>query len=55
MGQAAIENRDWKEALSVFRQAVEMFPEEPLAHFKLAQAIALCAEDQALCQDLDIE
>ena len=54
MGQAAIENRDWKEALSVFRQAVEMFPEEPLAHFKLAQAIALCAEDQALCQDLDI-
>ncbi len=54
MGQAAIESRDWKEALSVFRQAVEMFPEEPLAHFKLAQALELCAEDQALCQDLDI-
>jgi tetratricopeptide (TPR) repeat protein len=55
MGQAAIESRDWKEALSVFRQAVEMFPEEPLAHFKLAQTIVLCAEDQALCQDLEIE
>lgn len=54
MGQAAIESRSWQEALSVFRQAVEMFPEEPLAHFKLAQALVLCAEDQALCQDLEI-
>jgi tetratricopeptide (TPR) repeat protein len=54
MGQAAIESRDWQEALSVFRQAVEMFPEEPLGHFKLAQAQVLCAEAQALCQELDI-
>ncbi len=54
MGQAAIESRDWQEALSVFRQAVEMFPEEPLGHFKLAQVQVLCAEAQALCQELDI-
>ena len=38
----------------VFRQAVEMFPEEPLGHFKLAQAQVLCAEAQALCQELDM-
>jgi len=54
MGDAAIESRDWQRAISIYRQAVEMFPEEPLANFKLAQTLMLCAEDQALCQDLNV-
>lgn len=54
IGMAALENRQWSEALSIFRQMVVMFPEEPLAHFKLAEALLVRAEAQALCQDFEV-
>jgi len=54
IGMAALENRQWTEALSIFRQMVERFPEEPLAHFKLAEATLICAEAQAFCQDFEV-
>lgn len=54
IGMAALENRQWSEALSVFRQMVEMFPEEPLAHFKLAETILVCAEAQVFYQDFEV-
>jgi len=54
LGSAALEARMWKDGLSIFRQMVEMFPEEPLAHFLLAQALMFCSEAQALCQDFEV-
>ncbi len=54
VGMAAMENRQWKEAISIFKQLVEMFPEEPRAQYLLAQAMMLVAEAQALCQDMEV-
>ena len=54
IGMAALENRQWEQALSIFRQMVVMFPDEPLANFKLMQALLICAEAQALCQDFEV-
>ncbi len=54
IGMAALENHQWEQALSIFRQMVVMFPDEPLANFKLMQALLICAEAQALCQDFAV-
>jgi len=54
VGLAAIENHQWADAISLFKQMVEMFPEAALAHFLLAQATMLGAEAQVVCEDLEV-
>ena len=54
LGMAALECQQWEEALSIFRQMVVMFPNEPQANYQLAQALMVCAEAQALSQDFDV-
>jgi tetratricopeptide (TPR) repeat protein len=54
MGMAALETRQWEQALSIFHQMVLMFPDEPQANIKYAQALAVCAEAQALCEDFEV-
>lgn len=54
IGSAALENRQWEEALSIFRQMVQIFPDEPLSHFMLAETLMKCAEAEALCRDFEV-
>ncbi len=54
IGQAAIDNHQWTDAIAMFKQMAVIFPEEPRAHFLLAQALMLGAEAQVLCEDLEV-
>ena len=54
VSQAAIENRQWEQALHYLRLLVEMVPEEAISHLRLGQALVLRAESQSLCQDLEV-
>ncbi len=54
LAQAACAMGLWDEAILLFNQIVELAPQEPLAHLQLAQALVLRAEEQRLCQALDI-
>ena len=54
VAQAAMESRQWDDALATLKRLIEIIPETPLAYFKIAQIGVLRGEAQCLCQDLEV-
>lgn len=54
VAQAAIESRQWDDALAALKRLIEIIPETPLAYFKVAQIGVLRGEAQCFCQDLEV-
>jgi len=54
LAEAALELQQWDQVTPLLGKVVEIAPNEPRSHFKLARALVLCAENQRLSQLLDI-
>jgi len=54
LAEAALELERWDQITPLLQKVVEIAPNEPRSHFKLARALVLSAENQRLSQLLDI-
>ena len=52
--QAAMDSRQWDEALAILDRLIEIIPETPLAFYLKAQVLAARGEAQMLYQDLEV-
>jgi tetratricopeptide (TPR) repeat protein len=54
IGAAAVEFRQWDVALYLIRRAINACPHEAYSYLQLARTFVLRAEDQRLCDELDV-
>ncbi len=54
VGKASLEFNEWQSGITLLKKAVELSPEEPRSHFQFARALVLRAENQRLCDTLDV-